>query len=288
MTAIKTTGLTKQYGKKTAVDNLNLEINDGELFALLGVNGAGKTTTIRMLTGLSVPTKGSALVCGKNIQSEPGAVKSLIGISPQDTAVAGNLTVYENLKFMADIYSAADAKSRSTAAESDRSTVATANRAEEILRQFGMEEIRNQKAGTLSGGWQRRLSIAMALVGRPKVLFLDEPTLGLDVLARRELWRIISALKQHTTIVLTTHYMEEAEALADRIAIMITGKIAALGTLEELQNKTGQKSLEEIFIHYAENSAPASAGNSAANSSATSAGSAADSPAITSLTEENK
>lgn len=276
MTAIKTTGLTKQYGKKTAVDNLNLEINDGELFALLGVNGAGKTTTIRMLTGLSVPTKGSALVCGKNIQSEPGAVKSLIGISPQDTAVAGNLTVYENLKFMADIYSAADAKSRSTAAESDRSTVATANRAEEILRQFGMEEIRNQKAGTLSGGWQRRLSIAMALVGRPKVLFLDEPTLGLDVLARRELWRIISALKQHTTIVLTTHYMEEAEALADRIAIMITGKIAALGTLEELQNKTGQKSLEEIFIHYAENSAPASAG------------SAADSPAITSLTEENK
>ena len=287
MTAIKTTGLTKQYGKKTAVDNLNLEINDGELFALLGVNGAGKTTTIRMLTGLSVPTKGSALVCGKNIQSEPGAVKSLIGISPQDTAVAGNLTVYENLKFMADIYSAADAKSRSTAAESDRSTVATANRAEEILRQFGMEEIRNQKAGTLSGGWQRRLSIAMALVGRPKVLFLDEPTLGLDVLARRELWRIISALKQHTTIVLTTHYMEEAEALADRIAIMITGKIAALGTLEELQNKTGQKSLEEIFIHYAENSAPASAG-SAANSSATSAGSAADSPAITSLTEENK
>ena len=276
MTAIKTTGLTKQYGKKIAVDNLNLEINDGELFALLGVNGAGKTTTIRMLTGLSVPTKGSALVCGKNIQSEPGAVKSLIGISPQDTAVAGNLTVYENLKFMADIYSAADAKSRSTAAESDRSTVATANRAEEILRQFGMEEIRNQKAGTLSGGWQRRLSIAMALVGRPKVLFLDEPTLGLDVLARRELWRIISALKQHTTIVLTTHYMEEAEALADRIAIMITGKIAALGTLEELQNKTGQKSLEEIFIHYAENSAPASAG------------SAADSPAITSLTEENK
>lgn len=276
MTAIKTTGLTKQYGKKTAVDNLNLEINDGELFALLGVNGAGKTTTIRMLTGLSVPTKGSALVCGKNIQSEPGAVKSLIGISPQDTAVAGNLTVYENLKFMADIYSAADAKSRSTAAESDRSPVATANRAEEILRQFGMEEIRNQKAGTLSGGWQRRLSIAMALVGRPKVLFLDEPTLGLDVLARRELWRIISALKQHTTIVLTTHYMEEAEALADRIAIMITGKIAALGTLEELQNKTGQKSLEEIFIHYAENSASASAD------------SAADSPAITSLTEENK
>ncbi len=274
MTAIKTTSLTKQYGKKTAVDNLNLEVREGELFALLGVNGAGKTTTIRMLTGLSVPSGGDASICGKSIRTEQSEVKRLIGISPQDTAVAGNLTVFENLKFMADIYGSTDSVqnlSTSSLNAPDSSALCTEHsskenkisprrrstaRAEEILMQFGMEEIRNQKAGTLSGGWQRRLSIAMALVGKPRVLFLDEPTLGLDVLARRELWRVISSLKKNTTIVLTTHYMEEAEALADRIAIMILGKIEALGTLEELQERTGKNSLEEIFIHYADSTSP--------------------------------
>ncbi|MBQ2952326.1 MAG: ABC transporter ATP-binding protein [Clostridia bacterium] len=240
MTAIRTRGLTKRFGEKTAVDGLDLTVEKGELFALLGVNGAGKTTAIRMLSCLSVPTAGECSICGFSCQSQQGEVKRRIGLSPQDTAVAENLTVQENLTFMAQVYGL------------DRK--AAAQRTEEIIALMGLGEVVRSRAKTLSGGWKRRLSIAMALIGRPEVLFLDEPTLGLDVLARRELWRVIEGLKGRITILLTTHYMEEAERLADRIAVMISGRIAACGTLAELEAATGKTGLEEAFVAIAEGS----------------------------------
>lgn len=239
MDAVFTKDLTKKYKDKTAVDRLNLTVKEGELFALLGVNGAGKTTTIRMLTCLSTPTGGEAYVFGHDVVKEPDAVKKLAGISTQDTAVAANLTVRENLEFMAGIYGLND----------DKETAGRVNRMTEL---FGFGEVINKRAGKLSGGWQRKLSIAMALIGDPKIIYLDEPTLGLDVLARRELWKIIEELKGKKTVILTTHYMEEAEALADRIAVMIDGKVAATGTLSELEELTGCKGLENVFVSIAE------------------------------------
>ena len=234
MNAIEAKALTKRFGPKTAVSQLDLTVPEGELFALLGVNGAGKTTTIRMLTCLSAATEGECSICGHSCQLESTAVKALIGISPQDTAVAENLTVRENLMFMAQVYGF-DRK------ESQRRT-------QELLGQFGMEEVASSRAKTLSGGWKRRLSIAMALIGGPRVLFLDEPTLGLDVLARRELWRVIEGLKGKITILLTTHYMEEAEALSDRIGIMKSGRLLSLGTVEELKAQAGTDDFETAFV----------------------------------------
>jgi len=234
MNAIETTGLTKRYKDVTAVRDLNLTVAAGELFALLGVNGAGKTTTIKMLSCLTRPTAGDALLLGKSVVREPEAVKGLIAVSPQETAVAPKLTVRENLELMAGIH----ALSRSAAAEK----VAALSEA------FGLTEVLHRPAGKLSGGWQRRLSIAMALVLEPKILFLDEPTLGLDVLARAELWEQIRALKGKITIILTTHYMEEAEALSDRIGIMGRGQLLRVGTAGELKAAVGAGSLEEAFI----------------------------------------
>ena len=234
---IQTRGLTKRYEEKTAVDGLSISIPEGQLVALLGVNGAGKTTTIRMLTCLSKPTEGSASLFGHDVVKEADEVKRLVGISTQDTAVADNLTVQENLEFMAGIY-----------LENDRIRKAVSD----TMRAFSLEEYANKKAKLLSGGWKRKLSIAMAIIGEPRVLFLDEPTLGLDVLARRQLWKEIRALKERMTIVLTTHYMEEAQELADRIYIMIDGRIAAEGTLGELENMTGKNGLEEVFVSIAE------------------------------------
>ena len=238
MEAIKATGLTKRFGEKTAVDHIDLSIGEGELFALLGVNGAGKTTTIRMLSCLSAPTEGSCAVCGHDCAAGSGQVKRIIGISQQDTAVSENLTAGENLMFMAQVYGFADA----------------AERAEQMIARFRMQDVAKSRAKTLSGGWKRKLSIAMALIGQPRVLFLDEPTLGLDVLARRELWRTIEGLKGSITVLLTTHYMEEAEQLADRIAVMIGGRIAAEGTLADLERLTGRQGLEEAFVAIAEGS----------------------------------
>lgn len=237
MNAVEAIDLTKKYKDKIAVDGISFSVEQGELFALLGVNGAGKTTTIRMLCCLSQPTSGEAKICGKST-AQSAEVKRVIGISTQDTAVAEKLSVYENLMLMGRIYGFSKQE--------------CAEKAEELLSTFGMEEIKNQRAGTLSGGWKRRLSIAMALISQPQVLFLDEPTLGLDVLARRELWNAISALKGKTTIILTTHYMEEAESLSDRIAIMLDGKIRAIGTLAQLEAQTGEKGLEACFIKIAE------------------------------------
>ncbi len=238
MNAVETRNLTKKYGSKTAVDSIGFSVAEGELFALLGVNGAGKTTTIRMLCCLSKPDSGEALVCGKNAAAEPNEVKRLIGISTQDTAVAPNLTVRENLEFTAGIYGFSKAKVKEKTAE----TIAA----------FHLEEVENSRAKTLSGGWQRKVSIAMALISEPKVLFLDEPTLGLDVLARRELWAVIEKLKGKITIVLTTHYMEEAEALSDRIGIMTNGRLIACGTLAELEERSGETGLEKAFIKIVE------------------------------------
>lgn len=234
MNAIETHGLTKRYKELTAVDGLELTVRAGELFALLGVNGAGKTTTIKMLSCLTKPTAGDALLLGKSVSREPEAVKERIAVSPQETAVAPKLTVRENLELMAGIHGA------------DRAAIREKTNA--LSRRFGLDEVLNRPAGKLSGGWQRRLSIAMALILEPKILFLDEPTLGLDVLARSELWEQIRALKGEITVILTTHYMEEAESLSDRIGVMSRGRLIRIGTAAELKAETGTASLEEAFI----------------------------------------
>ena len=234
MNAIEIRNLTKKYKDVVAVNKLNLQIKEGELFSLLGINGAGKTTTIKMLSCLINPTDGDALLQGKSITGDYAGVKSVIGISPQETAVAPNLTVTENLELMCGAHSFSKEKTR--------------GKIQEMVATFCLEEILNKKAGKLSGGWQRRLSIAMALIGEPKILFLDEPTLGLDVIARSELWDTIRSLKGKITIVLTTHYMEEAEALSDRIGIMKNGKLIALGTGSELIEKAGAAKFEDAFI----------------------------------------
>ena len=232
--AIKTTGLTKKYKEITAVDDLNLEIRNGELFSLLGVNGAGKTTTIKMLSTLTLPTKGDAVVSGESIISSPNLVKERIGVSPQEPAVAPSLSVKENLTLMCDVHGLKKDKAK--------------EKIEELSKALDLESVMNRKAGKLSGGWQRRLSIAMALVSEPKVLFLDEPTLGLDVIARSELCDLIESLKGKTTIVLTTHYMEEAEALSDRLGVMKNGRLLFTGTVKEMKEKTGAERIEDAFI----------------------------------------
>ena len=234
MNAIEIKGLTKKYKDTLAVDGLELSIPQGELFSLLGVNGAVKTYTIKMLSCLLKHVGGEAYLLGHGICEDAAAVKAVIGISPQETAVAPNLTVKENLELMCGVQGFSKAKSE--------------EKVEALIREFSLEEIRNKRAGKLSGGWQRRLSIAMALIGEPKILFLDEPTLGLDVIARSELWDTIRALKGRITIVLTTHYMEEAEALSDRIGIMKSGRLIALGTAEALKQQAGKERFEEAFV----------------------------------------
>ena len=234
MQAIKTVGLTKRYQKITAVDGLNLEIPQGELFSLLGVNGAGKTTAIKMLSCLTKPTAGDAFVGGYSITKEPEQVKRLIGVSPQETAVAPNLSVKENLELICGIHGFSKEK--------------TATKIAELVEQFSLEDVLHRKAGKLSGGWQRRVSIAMALISQPHILFLDEPTLGLDVLARHDLWEVIQGLKGKITIILTTHYMEEAQALSDRIGIMKNGSLLAVGTVEALNAQAGTEDFEKAFV----------------------------------------
>ena len=234
MQAIQSMGLVKQYKRLTAVDNLSLDIQRGELFSLLGVNGAGKTTAIRMLSCLTKPTAGDALVGGYSITKEPDQVKRLIGVSPQETAVAPNLSVKENLELICGIHGFSREK--------------TTSRIAELSQQFALDSVLRRKAGKLSGGWQRRVSIAMALISEPQILFLDEPTLGLDVIARHDLWDVIHTLKGRITIILTTHYMEEAEALSDRIGIMKEGRLLAVGTVEELNAAAGTNDFETAFV----------------------------------------
>lgn len=234
MQAIKTTQLVKRYKNLTAVDKLDLEIGKGELFSLLGVNGAGKTTAIKILSCLTKPTAGDAMVGGYSITKEPEQVKRIIGVSPQETAVAPNLSVKENLALICGIHGFSGEK--------------TADKINALSRQFDLDSVLQRKAGKLSGGWQRRVSIAMALISQPQILFLDEPTLGLDVIARHDLWDVIHTLKGSVTIILTTHYMEEAEALSDRIGIMKEGRLLAIGTAEELKAKAGATDFETAFV----------------------------------------
>ena len=234
MSAIKTLRLVKKYKKLTAVDKLDLEILEGELFSLLGVNGAGKTTTIKMLSCLTQPTDGDAIVGGYNVVKESEQVKRLIGVSPQETAVAPGLSVKENLELICGIHGFSKEK--------------TSEKIRELSERFDLESVLKRKAGKLSGGWQRRVSIAMALISEPKILFLDEPTLGLDVIARHELWETIRSMKGKITIILTTHYMEEAESLSDRIGIMKNGKLLAVGTVAELNAKANTTDFESAFV----------------------------------------
>ncbi len=234
MQAIKTMELVKQYKNLTAVDKLHLEIKQGELFSLLGVNGAGKNSTIKMLSCLTKPTGGDAIVGGYSITKEPGQVKRLISVSPQESAGAPNLSVKENLELICGIHRFSKEKTKA--------------KIRELSEQFTLDTVLQRKAGKLSGGFQRRVSIAMALISEPRILFLDEPTLGLDVIARHDLWEVIRSLKGKITIILTTHYMEEAEALSDRIGIMKSGHLLAVGTVEELNRKAHTNDFETAFV----------------------------------------
>ena len=235
MTAIKIEGLTKRYGDITALDGLDLEIGEGELFALLGVNGAGKTTTVKMLSCLTRASSGDAFLHGHSINNDQGAVKSIIALSPQETAVSRILTVRENLELICGIYKFSKEK--------------TEAKIKELCSLLSLDSVINRKARTLSGGWQRRLSIAMALISEPKILFLDEPTLGLDVLARHELWDIILSLKGRVTVILTTHYMEEAERLSDRIGILKNGRLLVCDTAENIKRLGNAETFEQAFVN---------------------------------------
>lgn len=234
MEAIKTCGLTKRYGSTLAVDGLNLTVEEGEIFSLLGINGAGKTTTVKMLTCLSKPTSGDAFLLGKSIIKDSFDVKMQIAVSPQETAVAPLLSVRENLELISGVFGFSKEKREEKIGE--------------ITKLLGLDAVIKRKAGKLSGGWQRRLSIAMALISEPKILFLDEPTLGLDVIARSELWDIIRALKGKATVVMTTHYMEEAEKLSDRIGIMKNGRLLISDTPENIKKTANTDSFEEAFV----------------------------------------
>ncbi len=235
MAEIETRQLNKFYKNLHALKDINLGIKENELFGLLGVNGAGKTTLIKILTCLSKQTSGEAYVHGFSVKDNPEKVKEIVDVSPQETAVAHNLTVRENLDFFASLYNTRDEAYISS-----------------VVNAFSLEEVENQRAKTLSGGWKRRLSIAIGLISKPKILFLDEPTLGLDVIARRELWKIINNMKGKITIILTTHYLEEAEALCDRVAVMAKGKVKAIGTPAELKAIAKTDNFEDAFIKIAE------------------------------------
>lgn len=234
--SIVITDLTKEYkGGTKALKGISLQIAEGELFGLLGVNGAGKTTLVKILCCLTKPTSGTATVCDTDVCKNPQEVKKIVDLSPQETSVAPNLTVKENLEFFAQIY--------------DKNTP---EHIKSVMDAFSLGEVAGRRAGKLSGGWKRRLSVAVALISEPQVLFLDEPTLGLDVLARRELWKIIEKLKGKITIVLTSHYLEEIEALCDRVAVLSDGELLATGTTEELIKQTGANNFEDAFVSIVE------------------------------------
>ena len=235
MSIINIEEVCKDYKNKKALDKVSLEIKEGELFGLLGVNGAGKTTLIKILCGLTKKSSGEVVLGGFNLDRDMDKIKQIIDISPQETSVANNLTVRENLEFFANIYN-----------KENKSIV------DNIVKVFNLEEVLDQRAKTLSGGYKRKLSVAIALISEPKILFLDEPTLGLDVFARRELWKIITKLKGKITIVLTSHYLEEIEHLCDRVAILAKGKILKVGTIAELKKITKKATFEDAFIELVE------------------------------------
>ena len=232
---IKIQNLCKRFGNFTAVDNLSLHIKKGEVFALLGLNGAGKSTTIGILCGLIEKTSGTILIDNKNHETHLDEIKNIVNLSPQETAIAPNLTVFENLELIATLYG-----------EKNKENILS------TIKQFSLEEKTNIMAKKLSGGQKRRLSLAMAIITKPKILILDEPTLGLDIKARKKLWEIIKDLAKTTTIILTTHYLEEAENLANRIGIMAKGRLIGVGTRAELIAHTKTQSFEEAFLKLTE------------------------------------
>ena len=231
MAIISIKNVCKYFGKKCALNDVSLDISEGELFGLLGVNGAGKTTLVKILCGISKMTSGSVVIDGVDLNQDLNKIKEIVDISPQETSVASNLTVKENLQFFANIYG-----------NTNQDCL------DEIVEKFGLGDVLNQRAKTLSGGYKRRLSIAIALISKPKVLFLDEPTLGLDVFARRDLWKIIENLKKNTTIILTSHYLDEVEHLCDRVAILESGKLICVGTVESLKETTNSETFEDVFV----------------------------------------
>ncbi len=235
MSIITINNVSKNYKTINALDNICLEIKQGELFGLIGVNGAGKTTLIKILCGLTKKSSGSIVVAGFDLDKQIDEIKSIINISPQETSVANNLTVQENLDFFANIYNNT-----------------SENEIKDIVEVFGLGEVLKQRAKTLSGGYKRRLSIAIALISKPKILFLDEPTLGLDVFARRDLWQIIEKLKKDTTLILTSHYLEEVEQLCDRVAILSKGKLLKVGTINQIKKTTNTHKFEDAFIKLVE------------------------------------
>ena len=225
--AIKAINLTKVFGKLVAVDHINFEVREGEIFGFLGPNGAGKSTTIKMLTTVLKPTEGTAIVNGYDIIKDPARVRSSIGVVPQEFTADEDLTGWENIMMMAGLYGI-------------RKDVAR-ERARELLDMVELTQAMNRKVETYSGGMRRRLEIAMSLISRPKILFLDEPTLGLDAQTRSAIWNYIMKLKREygMTIFVTTHYLEEADLYADRIAIIDHGKILAIGSPKELKESIG-------------------------------------------------
>lgn len=237
MKAIETYKLSKSFNDIQAVNAIDLEVEEGEVFGLLGLNGAGKTTTIKILSGLLKPTSGEAIILGYDLNQNLEKIKEIINVAHQESAVANNLTVKENLMFIGEIYGM------------ERSILI--KRLNEIVQQIGLSDFLNRKVGKLSGGMKRRVSIGMALITNPKILFLDEPTVGLDIISRRELWQVIKELRKKTTVILTTHYLEEAEALCDNIAIMVAGNVAAIGTAEKLIEQSNSKNFEDAFIKIA-------------------------------------
>lgn len=230
MIAVKIENVKKSYKDTKALKGVSAEIKSGELYGLLGLNGAGKTTLISVIAGLIKADEGDITVDGKSVKTDSDEVKRIIAVSPQETAVAPNLTVKENLEFFAELYGK----------PKDRAIIA--------MQEFGLTEVANKRAKTLSGGYARRLSIAAAVITEPKLLILDEPTLGLDVIARRELWKLINARKGKTTIILTTHYLEEVEALCDRICALKEGEKIFEGTVDEMKTLTGEENFEDAFV----------------------------------------
>jgi len=233
--AIVIENLTKKFEDVTAVDGLSLVVDKGELFGLLGPNGAGKTTTINILCGLLEPTTGSVKVGGHDAQKEPNMIKELIGVSPQETAVYPQLTGRENIELFANLHTMPKEKLK--------------RNVDELLQRLSLRDHAKRKAGKYSGGMMRRINIAMALVHDPEIAFLDEPTVGMDPQSRRAVWDFIRELrKQNKTVLLTTHYMEEAEELCDRIGIIDNGKLISLGTPQGLNEQFKVKNLEEVFL----------------------------------------
>lgn len=233
---IEVKNLTKMFSKLVAVNDVCLTIGDNDCFALLGLNGAGKSTLINLLSTQIYPTSGTAILNGFDLQTQREQIRKIVNISPQESAVAKNLTVKENLDLIATLY---DIENKD-------------EKIEKIIEEFGLVEKKNVLCKKLSGGQMRRLSIALAIISDPKILFLDEPTLGLDVKARKILWEIIEKLKSKMTIVLTTHYLEEVEHLADKIGVISRGKIKVVGTLDQILSQTGKSSLEEAFVSLTE------------------------------------